>query len=510
MIKPHPTKPDWFLVDHETAKPVWGLPGVNLDKKHPTLFALHRSHLALFEPQPMKGVTSEAWEARNRWCAERGFQLRTAQHQAIDFITSHAGAVLCDDMRVGKTGSGLMSHDPARGPLVIVAPLATRAVWLGWCKRIFPGSSIGLLTGKKFDETKLDHLIIFVHYDIVKHWQKDMPIGTLIIDEAHMLTNHNAQRTHAVFFLASRAKKVIPMTGTPVWNMPPNFWSILNLAVPGAWGSWFEFAQRYGAPENSGHGWKYTGVSHEQELHTRLSEVMLRRRWIDVCDDLPPITRSVVIAEVDEKERMRLDILAAKLRSERTNTAGNLAHYRRVVARIKASVAIAEAKKVTARGERVVVWAWHQDFAEELAAKLGAFLIHGDVPPLEREKRMAAWRESNAGVLVATMAVAQVGIDLSAARFAIFAEIDYTPAVIGQSEMRTFDSTRPMDIIFVVANHFVDQRIIRALVNKLGAADPLGVAAAIDSIDAMRDAVLGPQVEGDVDRLLEDFILSAA
>lgn len=410
-----------------------------------------------------------------------------------------------------NTLSSLMCHDPMSGPLVIIAPLSTRGVWLGWAKRVFPQATIGVLAGKKFDRTKIDGKdVIFAHYDIIKYWQVAMPIGTLVFDEAHLLTKPTSLRSKAAAFLAGRARRVIPMTGTPVWKFPPDFWSILNLAVPGAWGNYFDFAQRYGLPISTGHGWKYGGVSNEIELQTRLSEVMLRRRWIDVADDLPPITRSVVIADVSDAERKRLDILAAQLASERTNTAGNLAHYRRVVSAIKASTVCSEALKIQTRGEPVVVWTWHKELADALAKTLDAFVIHGDITPAERERRIEAWRACPNGILVANMAVAGAGIDLSHARVAIFAEIDYTPAMLGQAEMRTYMPTRPMDIIFIVANHFVDQRIVRALVTKLGAADPLGVGAAVDAIDAMRDAVLGPRIEGDLDRLLEDFLASAA
>lgn len=507
------SKRDWFYVDRETARPLFGVPGARPDPKDATRFLVHRNLLALIDAMPsLATVSSDIWQARDAWCADRGFKLRVTQQSAVDFLSRRKGAVLADDMRLGKTISGLMCHDQARGPLIIIAPLSTRAVWLGWAKRIFPehADNIGLMTGRKFDAAKLAHPIVFGHYEILKDWTMLTRSGTVIFDEAHALTNPDAKRTIAAQMLAQHAEQVIPMTGTPIWKLPPDFWSILNLAIPDSWGNWYEFADRYGCPVSTAHGTKYTGASNEKELHTRLSEVMLRRRWIDVSDDLPPITRSVVVAEVSETDRKRLDILAAKLASERTNTAGNLAHYRRVVSGIKLATTVNEAKKITSRGERVVVWAWHKETANKIAEQLSAFVIHGDVHPDERERRMSAWRETPAGILVATLAVAQVGIDLSAARFAIFGEIDYTPAVIGQGEMRTYDATRPMDIIFVVANHFVDQRIIRALVAKLGAADPLGVAAAIDSIDALRDAVLGPKLEGDLDRLLEDLIASAA
>ena len=399
------------------------------------------------------------------------------------------------------------------GPLVIVAPLSTRAVWLSWIKRIYQNIEIGIIQGKTFDKAILQQPIVFGHYDIIHKWMALFEIGTLILDEVQFLTNPDSRRTKAARLLAGRAKHVVACTGTPINKFPPDMYAVLDMVAPGAWGSYYEFAQRYGNPTPTAHGTRYEGISNETELRDRLSEVMIRRLWRDVHEDLPPITRSIVVADLNQTERNKLDILAGKIKAERSNVAANLASYRRTVSSIKLSTVLAEVEKVVERGEPAVVWTWHKDFAEKILKKLDekgivGCLINGDIAILEREKRMAEWRARSNAVLIATMAVAGAGIDLSHARIAVFAEIDYTPAVLGQAEMRTFSPLRAMDVLFVVANHLVDQRIVRSLVGKLSASDPLGVAAAIDAIDALRDAVLGPDEEGDLDRLLDNLLAS--
>jgi hypothetical protein len=411
-----------------------------------------------------------------------------------------------------NTGSCVGAHDPARGPLVVVGPLPSRAVWLGWFKRLFPGVPVGVAIGRSFDTQVMHQPIVFAHYDVIQHWRAMFKIGTLVFDEAHALSNPRAKRTEAAVVLQAYAECVVAATGTPIWNRPATMHSILGLVAPGAWGSEYDFANRYGAPVTSAYGTKYEGISNAEELHARLGDVMIRRRWQDVNQDIPPISRSVIVAEVTEAERKRLDILAGKLKGERSNTAANLAAYRRQITKLKTVVTVAEAQKIVSRGEPVVVWTWHRDFAELLADRLGTpYVIHGEINTNERERRMQAWKDSLVPMpLVATMAVGQVAIDLSHARFAIFAEVDYIPAVIAQAEMRTFEASRAMFITFVIANHIVDQRLVRALVAKLASADPLGVAAARDSIDALREALMGPEDPGDLDRLLEDLIASAA
>jgi len=104
------------------------------------------------------------------------------------------------------------------------------------------------------------------------------------------------------------------------------------------------------------------------------------------------------------------------------------------------------------------------------------------------------------------MAVAQVGLDFSHAHLAVFAEIDYTPAILTQAEMRTFSPARPMNITYIVADHHVEQRVVLALTRKLEAANPLGVGAANDAITLLRHALQGPIEDPDMDRLLADLL----
>ncbi len=412
-----------------------------------------------------------------------------------------------------NTLASLMCHDPARGPCVVVAPKSTRAVWLGWMRRLWPETPIGVAIGKKLDKSIIEKHLIFIHYEIAAQWQALFKIGTLILDEAHYLTNKDSKRSRACVLLASRAEKIIAATGTPIYTHPIDLWNVLGTIAPGAWGDPYSFGWRYCDPQETAYGTTYDGVSNEAELKARLSEVMIRRIWKDIKNDLPPISRSISVAEVDDRIRKRLDVLAAKLRSDRTNAAGNLAIYRRQLSEIKLSTTINEALKIFANGEPQVIWTWHKDLADSITLKLiekgvPTFKIHGDIPSDKRDLLIDAWRAVPNGALVATMAVAQVGIDLSHAHLATFAELDYTPLVIAQAEMRTFDATRPMSITFVVADHIVDQRMIRSLIGKLGASDPLGLGSAIDAITAIRSMLEGPGDEPDMQRFLDDLLES--
>jgi SNF2 family DNA or RNA helicase len=503
---------EWYVGDRASVAPISNLPGVTMLNSE--RWRLHRSHLPLLVQDAdaariMLPTFKPDWAARDRLTQPLGFTLRNVQQSGIDFITQRRGTLLCDSMRLGKTLTSIMSHDPASGPLVVICPAMVRPVWISWLRRVFPDEPIGVLIGRTFDPKIIQHKLVVGHYEVLPWWQSSAPIGTIVFDEAHALTSRTARRSRAAVYLAMRAARVICATGTPIWNMPTDLWNVLGLVAPGAFGGYHEFANRYGLPMPTAHGTKYTGVSNEQELHARLSDVMIRRRWVDVADDLPAITRNVSLVELNDDQKLKLDLFVAELSSmTKASTIGTLSRYRKKLSTIKRATVLTEAKVILDRNEPVVIWTWHVELAKKIAETLGdrAFLLTGEVTNAKRDDAMAAWKAHPAAALVCTMSVAQVGLDFSHAHLAIFAEIDYTPAILAQAEMRTYAPTRPMNITYIVADHLIDQRITLALTRKLAAANPLGVSAADDAISALSFAIHGPIDVPDMDRLLADFL----
>jgi hypothetical protein len=412
----------------------------------------------------------------------------------------------------GKTLSCIYSHEPDLGRLVIIAPLMVREVWLGWLRRVFPGEDIGIMIGRKFDPIQASKPIVFGHYDILYGWQSGEKIGTLVFDECHTLSNQRSRRSLASTVLASRAERVIAATGTPIWNMPTGLWSVLGLVAPGAIGDYHTFCRRYAAPEPTAYGNRYTGISNGAELSQRLTEIMIRRRWVDVQADLPPITRNVVIVDLDARDRRKLDVAAASLKEGgTTNTAAALARYRDALSMFKAGATVIEAETCMKLGEPVVIWTWHRDLADKIVETLThdgfeAVGVTGDTPQKRRERILDHWRTLPNAALVVTMAVAQVGIDLSHSHRPIFAEIDYLPLMIAQAEMRTFSPARAMNVTYVIADHYVDRKIASALTKKLEASTPLDLGSGEGAISAIDAAFREPVEEADMDRFLADLL----
>jgi hypothetical protein len=238
---------------------------------------------------------------------------------------------------------------------------------------------------------------------------------------------------------------------------------------------------------------------------------MIRREWRDVRPELPETDRSVALVELSDGDRLVVDHAAAARRvpGARHIDIADLGRYRQAVGTFKVPTAIETAQSFLDAGEPVVVWSWHKHIARAIQKGLpGAYLVTGETPADARSAAFAAWRDDpEPRALVITIAVGQVGIDLSHARHAVFAELDFTPFVIAQSEMRTFSPLRPMTVTYIVADHDIDRRLAAALAVKCAHGVSLGVPAADAAVDCVQQAFgLDVGDPGDLDRLRQAFL----
>jgi len=167
-----------------------------------------------------------------------------------------------------------------------------------------------------------------------------------------------------------------------------------------------------------------------------------------------------------------------------------------LLAQLKLDGAIDVAKRVLDGGERVIVWTWHRDIAlkiEEALAKQGfpGFVVTGSTNPDIRGEIFDRWRAHPCSPLCITLSVGQVGIDLSAARQEVFAELDYTPSIVAQAEMRPFNGKQPIAATYVIIDHEIERKILEALQTKCDFALRLGIPAAESAIEVIASGFTG-------------------
>lgn len=200
---------------------------------------------------------------------------------------------------------------------------------------------------------------------------KEAPPGVvLVVDEAHLVKNERAYRSEATRMLSAavldkEGGRAWYLTGTPVLNQPLEMWNILVSAGLAAEAFGVEesgepdfktFVRVFGGrpkyyerfdPETKKivrrkAGWEWA-TDPGPEAADRLSRVMLRRRKVDVLEDLPPKTVRLFPVEIDDATLAKCDELLEAAGERGLRDAKDLLALQKVkfelVARVRSALA---------------------------------------------------------------------------------------------------------------------------------------------------------------------------
>ncbi|MDR7399667.1 MAG: DEAD/DEAH box helicase [Armatimonadota bacterium] len=413
--------------------------------------------------------------------------------RVVEILRGGSGALLADEMGLGKTvqALGVVNVLEDVRTVLVVCPLVVRGVW----EREIPRWL-----------TRNDVEVDVVHYErLVRDGAPRPSYDLLVVDEAHFVKNRSAKRSQAVRDINARRR--LYLTGTPLLNRPAELFPLLQDLDPARWTSFWAFAKRYCNPQQvwagrrRGYVWSFDGASNLEELqHVLRASVMVRRRKADVLRELPPKVRTVVELDVDASAEVAAlhayeeDLVALKVEAELAKARGE-DEWKEAVSRLRDRVRVAfseisEERHRTAlrkvplvvqyvqnlleQEDCVVVWAHHHDVVDALARELpGAVVVDGRTPTEARDRAVADFQEGRARVFIGGIRAAGVGITLTRANHAVFAELDWTPAVVWQAEDRCHrvgqDNT--VWVHYLVARDSLDARIAHVMASKVEIAE---------------------------------------
>ena len=378
---------------------------------------------------------------------------------------------------------------------------------------------------------KLEHAqVIVCHYDIIYAWVdvlKAWGLGTLIIDECHVLSGWQSRRSEAIKELRESASRCILATGTPVTNLPKNLHNLLEILAPNRFGYFFTgqrpgcFSKVFcaahqktvGSGQDAKTVWDYSGRSNidepdgktaltvEETLKARLKFVMLRRLKKDVDAQLPEKVRQIV--DVSIPARNCISVSQKMLGPG----GGELRRCLDLAADGKLASVVALIEGHIAEEEKVLCFCYRRLFAERVAEDIensmpsGVMVkfVHGGLPQKERDKRIHALRtHPGPGVLACTIDTTSTGIDLSFASVAVFGELTWEFQDLSQAEERLYSYGKNAKALiqYVIARGTGDELILRGVINKLDTSERAGVASG----DAMKED-LARKKEGGMARL---------
>ncbi|MGB0724459.1 MAG: DEAD/DEAH box helicase [Nitrosopumilus sp.] len=427
-------------------------------------------------------------------------KLMNFQKEGLDFLLKSSGnALLADEMGLGKTVQTLsyVSTEKQTFPVLIVAPLVTLNNWEREVEKFLKkksrngriiesdSPSVTLIrTGKSKELPKTD--IYIINYELLLKRSGDLEqvgIRTIVCDEVHNLRSKTTQKYKAVKKLAalSTVQYRIGLSGTPIYNRGSEIWPIIDILKPGLLGSFKEFCEYFCYVNDKGKAIvlenKRASLRNELQKH-----VMLRRKKADVLKELKDKVRyKEVIASDTDYYLEELDKIWKKLEDEQKEAQTEFsksASYHRAIQSERQIAGVAKlphvinfVKNIMEIEESVVVFCHHKLIHKLLHESLQEFSpvsIIGGQSDATRQDQIDKFQKGESKLMIAGIRAGNVGINLTKAKYVIFAELDWSPAIHRQAEDRLHRIGQKNTVFayYLIGNGTLDDHVASILVDK--------------------------------------------
>jgi SWI/SNF-related matrix-associated actin-dependent regulator 1 of chromatin subfamily A len=379
------------------------------------------------------------------------------QKEAIEKLVRNKKFILADDMGLGKTTSTIIAAlETGAKKILIVCPASLK---LNWEREIanYSDRPVYIAEGKKFSN---EHDFVIVNYDILKNFHdiKDkekseimkINFDLVIMDEAHMISNPQAQRTKIANDIASKSERVWLLSGTPMTSRPMNYYNLLNLVDSPVAANWMAYAKRYcnGFQFSVGKRkvWNVTGASNLEELRERTQTHILRRLKEEVLD-LPEKIITPVYLRLKSKDYEELmgeyfDWYDSRPEESSSLTIqfSKLMKVRKVIAQEKINNTIELAENIIEQGKKVIIFTNFTDTLNIIYNHFGkqAVYLDGSCSKFHRQNAVDEFQTNDKiRVFVGNLKAAGVGITLTSAEAVIMNDLSFVPAEHSQAEDRS-------------------------------------------------------------------------
>ena len=427
-------------------------------------------------------------------------KLLNFQKMGLDFLLKSSGnALLADDMGLGKTVQTLayIASEKQSLPALIVAPLVTLTNWQREIERFMKKKSrngrivendvptiTSIRSGKHGEISDYDFYLI--NYELLHKRQNDLAklkIRTLVCDEVQHLRSKTTQKYKAVKALASikSMKYRVGLSGTPIYNHGSEIWPIVDILKPGLLGNFKEFCEYFCYQDEKG---KAIVVPNKRDSlrYVLQRDVMLRRKKSDVLKELKDKVRYKETIDADETYyKNELNKIWSKLEEEQKNAEtefNKLSSYQRAIQSERQAAGVAKlhhvidfVKNIMEIEESVVVFCHHKYIHKLLHESLQEFnpssIIGGQNDKI-RQKNIDNFQNGDTKLIIAGLRAGNLGINLTRAKYVIFAELDWSPAIHRQAEDRLHRIGQKNTVFayYLIGKRTLDEHVANILVDK--------------------------------------------
>jgi len=278
--------------------------------------------------------------------------------------------------------------------------------------------------------------------------------------------------------LAKQAKHVLGLTGTPIVNDGVDeIYTIGKIINPEIFNNYAAFSRRF--------------ANRPRELNEFLRKtIMIRRLKKDVLKELPQKVRIPMKVEVESKglNEVRLELvqLVVELYKKygyinpdapefKAKVLPLFDRFRYEAGKAKIPAALELIRQIVVQGDKVVLFAHHREVIDatvKLLSKMGipAVKIVGGMTDKKKYEVANAFQENDEiKVVVASIQATAEGIDLTASNYAVFLQVDWTPAKNLQAEDRLhrIGQEKPVFSYWLIAKDTLDEHVVHRLLKKI-------------------------------------------
>ena len=427
-------------------------------------------------------------------------KLLNFQKMGLDFLLKSSGnALLADDMGLGKTVQTLayIASEKQSLPVVVVAPLVTLTNWQREIERFMKKKSkngrivehdVPTITSIRSGKQKElgDYDFYLINYELLYKRQIDLSklkIHTLVCDEVQHLRSKTTKKYSAVKKLAGMksVKYRVGLSGTPIYNHGSEIWPIVDILKPGLLGSFKEFCEYFCYQDERG---KAIVVPSKRDglRHVLQRDVMLRRKKSDVLKELKDKVRYKETIDADETYyKNELNKIWSKLEEEQKNAEtefSKVASYQRAIQSERQAAGVAKlhhvidfVKNIMEIEESVVVFCHHKSIHKLLHESLQEFnpaaIIGGQTDKI-RQENIDNFQNGETKLIIVGLRAGNLGINLTRAKYVIFAELDWSPAIHRQAEDRLHRIGQKNTVFayYLIGKRTLDEHVANILVDK--------------------------------------------
>jgi len=450
----------------------------------------------------------------------------------LAFLYEHRfGACLADDMGLGKTlqticllaaieEGRIKSAHEVKGPHLVVVPTSLLFNWEQELARFAPGLRVHVYSGSERTCDARDGEVVLTTYGLARRdidMLEQMAFHVIVFDEAQAVKNIQADTTGAVRRLKGRFK--IALTGTPLENHLGEYFSVIDLCVPGLLGEYDRFKADLK---------RVAGPALDRVLR-RTRPFILRRTKAEILKDLPPKIEHDVFLELTDRQKALYQQTVDQVRSTideayRSKTSGQaqlialtaILKLRQVCLspRLLTNQADETSPKLSFLVERLHVlreeghsalvfsqFTSFLDLVQEMCTRHGLLYhrLDGSTAPTARKARVMAFQTGEQpSVFLLSLKAGGQGLNLTRASYVFHLDPWWNPAVERQASDRAhrIGQRQTVSIERILMRHSIEEKMVALKQRKL------------ELYDAVMAGVVRGSRQGVLTKADFDFLLS--